>query len=97
MVQGSARCVENPVHIRVAQHYIHMEHWLHFFTELPTGKPLVPGRSVIRNEKARYYLTNMRRKRPIPFSDKSQNVDTLALRLLERMISFDSLHRPTAE
>ncbi|GJX38516.1 mitogen-activated protein kinase 16, partial [Tanacetum coccineum] len=53
------------------------------FHKLPTGKPLVPGRSVvrqldlmtdlIRNEKARYYLTNMRRKRPIPFSDKSQN------------------------
>nr|GMD83549.1 mitogen-activated protein kinase 15 isoform X1 [Ipomoea batatas] len=53
--------------------------------------------SKIRNEKARRYLSSMRRKKPIPFSHKFPNADPLALRLLERMLAFDPKDRPTAE
>ncbi|KAI3443292.1 Mitogen-activated protein kinase [Psidium guajava] len=51
----------------------------------------------IRNEKARRYLSSMRKKQPVPFSQKFPNVDPLALRLLERLIAFDPKDRPTAE
>ncbi|RWW00176.1 hypothetical protein BHE74_00026217 [Ensete ventricosum] len=51
----------------------------------------------IRNEKARRYLSNMRKKPPIPFSQKFPGVDPLALRLLERLLAFDPKDRPTAE
>lgn len=39
----------------------------------------------------------MRRKKPIPFSQKFPNADPLALRLLERMLAFEHKDRPTAE
>lgn len=39
----------------------------------------------------------MRKKQPIPFSQKFPNVDPLALRLLERLLAFDPKDRPTAE
>lgn len=51
----------------------------------------------IRNEKARRYLSSMRKKKPIPFSHKFPNADPLALRLLERMLAFEPKDRPTAE
>lgn len=51
----------------------------------------------VRNEKARRYLTSMRRKKPVPFSQKFPNADPLALRLLERMLAFEPRDRPTAE
>ncbi|KAL6006886.1 hypothetical protein ACLOJK_032382 [Asimina triloba] len=51
----------------------------------------------IRNEKARRYLSSMRRKSPVPFSQKFPNADPLALRLLERLLAFDSKDRPSAE
>lgn len=51
----------------------------------------------IRNEKARRYLSNMRKKSPIPFSQKFSGVDPLALRLLERLLTFDPKDRPSAE
>ncbi|KAE8727751.1 hypothetical protein F3Y22_tig00005377pilonHSYRG00083 [Hibiscus syriacus] len=51
----------------------------------------------IRNEKARRYLSSMRKKPPIPFSQKFPNVDLGALRLLERLLSFDLKDHPTAE
>lgn len=51
----------------------------------------------IRNEKARRYLSSMRRKQPVPFTHKFPNVDPLALRLLERLLAFDPKDRPTAE
>ncbi|KAJ6765005.1 MITOGEN-ACTIVATED PROTEIN KINASE [Salix koriyanagi] len=49
------------------------------------------------NEKARRYLSNMRKKPPVPFSQKFPNVDPLALRLLERLLAFDPKDRPSAE
>ena len=51
----------------------------------------------IRNEKAKRYLSSMRRKKPIPFTQKFPNADPLALHLLERMIAFDPKDRPSAE
>ncbi|KAF5736813.1 hypothetical protein HS088_TW14G00967 [Tripterygium wilfordii] len=51
----------------------------------------------VRNEKARRYLSSMRKKKPIPFSQKFPNADPLALRLLEKMLSFEPKDRPTAE
>lgn len=53
--------------------------------------------SQIRNEKARRYLSTMRKKKPVPFSHKFPNADPLALRLLERMLAFDPKDRPNAE
>lgn len=39
----------------------------------------------------------MRKKLPVPFSQKFPNVDPLALRLLEHLLAFDPKDRPTAE
>ncbi|CAO2833268.1 unnamed protein product [Amaranthus hypochondriacus] len=39
----------------------------------------------------------MRKKQPVPFSHKFPNADPLALRLLQRLLSFDPKDRPTAE
>lgn len=51
----------------------------------------------IRNEKAKRYLSSMRKKQPVPFQKKFPGVDRLALRLLERLLAFDPKDRPTAE
>ena len=51
----------------------------------------------VRNDKARKYLMDMRKKQPVPFSQKFVNVDPLALRLLQRMLSFDPKDRPSSE
>ncbi|TQD72300.1 hypothetical protein C1H46_042172 [Malus baccata] len=51
----------------------------------------------VRNEKARRYLTSMRKKQPVCFAQKFPNADPLALRLLERLLAFDPKDRPTAE
>ncbi|XP_022725669.1 mitogen-activated protein kinase 9-like isoform X2 [Durio zibethinus] len=61
------------------------------------GTPPVESISRIRNEKARRYLSGMRKKIPVPFSQKFPNVDPLALRLLEHLLAFDPKDRPTAE
>ncbi|XP_017973379.1 PREDICTED: mitogen-activated protein kinase 9 isoform X1 [Theobroma cacao] len=61
------------------------------------GTPPAESISRIRNEKARRYLSSMRKKLPVPFSQKFPNVDPLALRLLERLLAFDPKDRPTAE
>lgn len=50
----------------------------------------------VRNEKARKYLSEMRKKNLVPFSQKFPNVDPLALRLLQRLLAFDPKDRPTA-
>jgi serine/threonine protein kinase len=39
----------------------------------------------------------MRRKQPIPFSEKFPNADHSALKLLQRLLAFDPKDRPTAE
>ncbi|XVF50501.1 hypothetical protein PTKIN_Ptkin04bG0106000 [Pterospermum kingtungense] len=71
-------------------------HQLDLMTDL-LGTPSAESISRIRNEKARRYLSSMRKKQPLPFSQKFPNVDPLALRLLERLLAFDPKDRPTAE
>lgn len=39
----------------------------------------------------------MRKKPPVPFSQKFPHADPLALRLVERLLAFDPKDRPTAE
>ncbi|GAB4845292.1 Mitogen-activated protein kinase 9 [Ancistrocladus abbreviatus] len=71
-------------------------HQLDLMTDLlGTSPPEAISR--IRNEKARRYLSGMRKKQPVPFSQKFPNADPLALRLLERLLAFDPKDRPTAE
>ncbi|KAJ7970283.1 Mitogen-activated protein kinase [Quillaja saponaria] len=70
-------------------------HQLDLMTDL-LGTPSAESISRIRNEKARRYLSNMRKKQPVPFSQKFPNADPLALRLLERLLAFDPKDRPTA-
>jgi len=51
----------------------------------------------IPNEKARNFLSKMRKKQPVPFSRKFPNIDPLALRILERLLAFDPKNRPSAK
>lgn len=39
----------------------------------------------------------MRKKHPVPFTQKFPKADPLALRLLQRLLAFDPKDRPTAE
>ncbi|KAL2530345.1 Mitogen-activated protein kinase 16 [Forsythia ovata] len=71
-------------------------HQLDLMTDL-LGTPPPETIARIRNEKARRYLSSLRKKKPIPFSHKFPNADPLALRLLERMLAFDPKDRPSAE
>ncbi|PKU67281.1 mitogen-activated protein kinase 9 [Dendrobium catenatum] len=71
-------------------------HQLDLMTDL-LGTPTPETITKIRNEKARRYLSSMRKKHPLPFSEKFPNVDPLALHLLERLLAFDPQDRPTAE
>ncbi|XP_071723378.1 mitogen-activated protein kinase 16-like isoform X1 [Rutidosis leptorrhynchoides] len=71
-------------------------HQLDLMTDL-LGTPSAEAIARVRNEKARRYLSSMRKKKPIPFSHKFPNADPLALRLLERMLAFEPKDRPTAE
>uniref|UniRef100_A0A6N2KP39 mitogen-activated protein kinase n=2 Tax=Salix viminalis TaxID=40686 RepID=A0A6N2KP39_SALVM len=71
-------------------------HQLDLMTEL-LGTPTPEAIARVRNEKARRYLSSMRKKKPIPLSQKFPNADPLALRLLERMLAFEPKDRPTAE
>nr|KAJ0195056.1 hypothetical protein LSAT_V11C700381960 [Lactuca sativa] len=71
-------------------------HQLELITDL-LGTPSPDTISRVRNDKARKYLTDMRRKKPVTFSEKFLDVDPLALRLLQRLLAFDPKDRPTAE
>ncbi|GLU04009.1 hypothetical protein SLE2022_211760 [Rubroshorea leprosula] len=71
-------------------------HQLDLMTDL-LGTPSLDTISRVRNDKARRYLTTMRKKQPVPFQQKFPNADPLALRLLERLLAFDPKDRPTAE
>ena len=51
----------------------------------------------VRNDKARKYLLEMRKKQPVPFTQKFPNADPLALKLLQRLLAFDPKDRLTAE
>ncbi|XP_034685866.1 mitogen-activated protein kinase 15 [Vitis riparia] len=71
-------------------------HQLDLMTDL-LGTPSAEAIARVRNEKARRYLSSMRKKKPIPLSQKFPNADPLALRLLERMLAFEPKDRPSAE
>ncbi|XP_027919222.1 mitogen-activated protein kinase 15-like isoform X1 [Vigna unguiculata] len=71
-------------------------HQLDLMTDF-LGTPSPEAIARVRNEKARRYLSSMRKKKPVPFSQKFPNVDPLALRVLERMLAFEPKDRPTAE
>ncbi|ONK79209.1 uncharacterized protein A4U43_C01F4030 [Asparagus officinalis] len=71
-------------------------HQLDLMTDL-LGTPPPETISRIRNEKAKRYLNGMRKKPPIPFSQKFPDADPLALHLLERLLAFDPKDRPSAE
>ncbi|KAL5101385.1 hypothetical protein RYX36_005712 [Vicia faba] len=71
-------------------------HQLDLITDL-LGTPSLDAISRVRNDKARRYLTSMRKKQPVPFAQKFPNADPLSLRLLERLLAFDPKDRPTAE
>ncbi|CAN6577824.1 unnamed protein product [Malus baccata var. baccata] len=71
-------------------------HQLDLMTDL-LGTPSAESIARIRNEKARRYLSSMRKKQPVPFTHKFPGVDPLALRLLEQLLAFDPKDRLTAE
>ncbi|XP_024199681.1 mitogen-activated protein kinase 19 isoform X2 [Rosa chinensis] len=71
-------------------------HQLDLITDL-LGTPTLETISGVRNEKARKYLTEMRKKHPVSFTQKFPKADPLALRLLQRLLAFDPKDRPTAE
>ncbi|XP_077219588.1 mitogen-activated protein kinase 9-like isoform X2 [Tasmannia lanceolata] len=71
-------------------------HQLDLMTDL-IGTPSPESIARIQNEKAKRYLSSMRKKPPVPFSQKFPYVDPLALRLLERLLAFDPKDRPSAE
>ncbi|KAK4375520.1 hypothetical protein RND71_006197 [Anisodus tanguticus] len=71
-------------------------HQLDLMTDL-LGTPPPETVAKIRNEKARRYLSNMRKKPPVPFAQKFPHADPFALHLLERMLAFDPKDRPSAE
>ncbi|KAL3613711.1 Mitogen-activated protein kinase 19 [Castilleja foliolosa] len=70
-------------------------HQLDIITDL-LGTPSAETISGVRNEKARKYLMNMRKKRTVPFAEKFPNTDPLALKLLQRMLAFDPKDRASA-
>uniref|UniRef100_A0ACD5T6U6 Uncharacterized protein n=1 Tax=Avena sativa TaxID=4498 RepID=A0ACD5T6U6_AVESA len=71
-------------------------HQLDLMTDL-LGTPSMDTISRVRNEKARRYLSSMRKKDPVPFSQKFPNADPLGLKLLEKLLAFDPKDRLTAE
>ncbi|KAH0764863.1 hypothetical protein KY285_000734 [Solanum tuberosum] len=71
-------------------------HQLDLMTDL-LGTPPPETIAKIRNEKARRYLGNMRKKPPVPVAQKFPHADPLALCLLERLLAFDPKDRPSAE
>lgn len=71
-------------------------HQLDLMTDL-LGTPSMDTISRVRNEKARRYLSTMKRKQPVLFSRKFPNADPSALKLLERLLAFDPKDRPSAE
>nr|GFA73476.1 mitogen-activated protein kinase 16 [Tanacetum cinerariifolium] len=71
-------------------------HQLDIMTDM-LGTPTSEALTRIQNEKARRYLSNMRKKPEIPFSHKFSNVDPLDLYLLESLLSFDLKDQTSAE
>lgn len=61
----------------------------------PSGQ-LNGGPVQVRNEKARRFLLNMRKKPGVSFEQYFPKADKGALRLLRRLLAFDPSERPTA-
>lgn len=70
-------------------------HQLDLITDL-LGTPSLETIAGVRNEKARKYLTEMRKKSAVPFSQRFPNADPTAIRLLQRLLAFDPKDRPSA-
>ena len=71
-------------------------HQLELITDL-LGTPSPEVIAKVRNEKARRFLLNMRKKPGVPFEQHFPRADVGALRLLRRLLAFDPAERPTAE
>lgn len=71
-------------------------HQLELITDL-LGTPASEVIDKVRNEKARRFLTNMRRKPGVAFELHFPRADPGALSLLRRMLAFDPAGRPTCE
>ncbi|KAK4484163.1 hypothetical protein RD792_011384 [Penstemon davidsonii] len=71
-------------------------HELDLITDL-LGTPSAEAISRIRNEKARRYLSSLRKKPPVSLTQKFPNIDPMALRLLQRLVAFDPRDRPSAD
>lgn len=71
-------------------------HQLELITDL-LGTPDQEVIAKVRNEKARRFLQNMRKKNGIPFEQHFPNAEPAALLLLKRLLAFDPAERPTAE
>ncbi|XP_073060962.1 mitogen-activated protein kinase 15-like [Primulina eburnea] len=71
-------------------------HQLDLITDF-LGTPSADTISGVRNEKARKYLSDVKKKYPVPFTNKFPNADPLALKLLKRLLAFDPKDRPSAE
>lgn len=71
-------------------------HQLELITDL-LGTPSAEVIAKVRNEKARRFLLNMRRKPGVPLEQYFPKADKGALRLLRRMLAFDPADRPTSE
>uniref|UniRef100_A0ACD5W026 Uncharacterized protein n=1 Tax=Avena sativa TaxID=4498 RepID=A0ACD5W026_AVESA len=71
-------------------------HQLDLMTDL-LGMPSLDTVSRIRNEKARRYLSSMRKKQPVSFSERFPKADPAALKLMQRLLAFDPKDRPTAQ
>lgn len=69
---------------------------LELMTDL-LGTPPQDAINKVRNEKARRYLSSMQKKPPVSLLKRFPHIDPSAVRLLERMLSFDPAQRPTAE
>ncbi|MEW5298717.1 MAG: hypothetical protein WDW36_001806 [Sanguina aurantia] len=71
-------------------------HQLELITDL-LGSPSAEVINKVRNEKARRFLTNMRRKPGVPFEQHFPRADKVALLLLHKLLAFDPADRPTSE
>nr|AKP99750.1 mitogen-activated protein kinase 19 [Cucumis sativus] len=70
-------------------------HQLDLITDL-LGTPSMETIAGVRNEEVRKYLTEMKKKSPVPFSQRFPKVDPTAIRLLERLLAFNPKDRPSA-
>lgn len=71
-------------------------HQLELITDL-LGTPSPEVIAKVRNEKARRFLSNMRKKPGISFDQHFPKADKAALNLLRRLLAFDPSDRPTSE